>query len=334
MEILILLELEYREVLSNQNKNKKKTKHIPAIVPSYRIVSCLSLCHMLRDVINGEVPLNVRKRLTRCRIILRCRIITLRCRIIALAKPQKKKKKKKNLAQKLKKHEAIFRRLKLMGLNNISLLLLSKSVNIRHRYHTRVHTPAASEKLCKQFDKEVEEVMRTWLGKMSDKHISWCRLPVKKGGLGLPSSAETRNAAYNSSKRVSLERCKINSARLTHDEEMMRESEVVSDDGAVTDAMLNQKVYQELTKKNEEVAPLVKACSEKGNHDWLQGRTRCIPSSFNDKDTVSVPCWFLYLVDFLLRLLKHVRSSSEIWKTLHGRHRGDIGKSSAGYPEG
>ena len=60
---------------------------------------------------------------------------------------------------------------------------------------------------------------------------------------------------------------------------MMRESEVVSDDGAVTDAMLNQKVYQELTKKNEEVAPLVKACSEKGNHDWLQGRTRCIPSS-------------------------------------------------------
>ena len=37
--------------------------------------SCLSLCHMLRDVINGEVPLNVRKRLTRCRII-------------ALAKPQ------------------------------------------------------------------------------------------------------------------------------------------------------------------------------------------------------------------------------------------------------
>ena len=183
------------------------------------------------------------------------------------------------LAQKLKKHETIFRRLKLMGLNNISLLLLSKSVNIRHRYHTRVHTPAASEKLCKQFDKEVEEVMRTWLGKMSDKHISWCRLPVKKGGLGLPSSAETRNAAYNSSKRVSLERCKINSARLTHDEEMMRESEVVSDDGAVTDAMLNQKVYQELTKKNEEVAPLVKACSEKGNHDWLQGRTRCIPSS-------------------------------------------------------
>ena len=37
--------------------------------------SCLSLCHMLRDVINGEVPLNVRKRLTRCGII-------------ALAKPQ------------------------------------------------------------------------------------------------------------------------------------------------------------------------------------------------------------------------------------------------------
>ena len=32
-------------------------------------VSCLSLCHMVRDVINGEVPLSVRKRLTRCRII-------------------------------------------------------------------------------------------------------------------------------------------------------------------------------------------------------------------------------------------------------------------------
>ena len=31
--------------------------------------SCLSLCHMFRDVINGEVPQSVRKRLTRCRII-------------------------------------------------------------------------------------------------------------------------------------------------------------------------------------------------------------------------------------------------------------------------
>ena len=31
--------------------------------------SSLSLCHMIRDVINGEIPLCVRKRLTRCRII-------------------------------------------------------------------------------------------------------------------------------------------------------------------------------------------------------------------------------------------------------------------------
>ena len=31
--------------------------------------SCLSLCHMLRDVINGEVANSVRVRLTRCRII-------------------------------------------------------------------------------------------------------------------------------------------------------------------------------------------------------------------------------------------------------------------------
>ena len=31
--------------------------------------TCLSLCHMVRDVINGEIPSSVRKRLTRCRII-------------------------------------------------------------------------------------------------------------------------------------------------------------------------------------------------------------------------------------------------------------------------
>ena len=31
--------------------------------------ACLSLCHMIRDVINGDVPVSVRKRLTRCRII-------------------------------------------------------------------------------------------------------------------------------------------------------------------------------------------------------------------------------------------------------------------------
>ena len=182
------------------------------------------------------------------------------------------------LTQKLEKHEAIFRSLKRMGLNNISLLLLSKSVNIRYRYHTRVHTPIASEKLCKKFDSDVEAVLNTWLGKMTDKHIAWCRLPLKKGGLGLPSSTGSRTSAYNSSKRVSLEQCKPKSARLTCDEGIAQDSESVND-GSATEAMLNQKTYQELTKKNEELAPLVKACSEKGNHDWLQGKTRYIPSS-------------------------------------------------------
>ena len=51
------------------------------------------------------------------------------------------------LIEKLEKHKTIFRRLEIMGANNISMRLLSKYVNVRHNYHMQVHRPHASQEL-------------------------------------------------------------------------------------------------------------------------------------------------------------------------------------------
>ena len=49
------------------------------------------------------------------------------------------------LFQQLVRNTEAFRRLKLMGANNVSLLLLSKSMNVRHQYAIRVHEPTLTD---------------------------------------------------------------------------------------------------------------------------------------------------------------------------------------------
>ena len=85
----------------------------------------------------------------------------------------------------LQKHQSAFRRLKKMGINNVSTLLLSKCVNIRHRYHIRVHDPQQTLDMASNFDAEVNKTLKAWLGNLTDRQISWLRLPTRKGGLGI-----------------------------------------------------------------------------------------------------------------------------------------------------
>ena len=75
------------------------------------------------------------------------------------------------LIDSLRKHNDMFRRLKLMGTNNISCKLLAKCVNVRQNYHLRVHNPDASKALAKEFDQEIEHVLESWFGPIS-KEIS------------------------------------------------------------------------------------------------------------------------------------------------------------------
>ena len=110
------------------------------------------------------------------------------------------------LLEKLKKHEAIFRRLKAMGANNISLLLLARCVNVRHRYHIRVHRPQECFELTKQFDQQVDDVLNTWFGPLDIHQKALARLPVKEGGLGLTPSVILRKSAYEASQHAALER--------------------------------------------------------------------------------------------------------------------------------
>ena len=45
----------------------------------------------------------------------------------------------------------------------------------------------------------------------------------------------------------------------------------------VTEAVANQRAHKELLK-DKDLSPLVQVCSEKGNNDWLQAKSRYIPS--------------------------------------------------------
>ena len=118
------------------------------------------------------------------------------------------------LIRTLEKHHTIFRRLKKMGANNASLLLLSRSVNVRHRYHVRVHKPEASLELAQKFDHEIKNVVTSWLGPLSPEQEMIARLPLKKGGLGIPATEPLRNAAYTSSRHAVFEHQKTFSARM------------------------------------------------------------------------------------------------------------------------
>ena len=82
-----------------------------------------------------------------------------------------------------------------------------------HRYHMRVHNPDSSLQLTRNFDKEVDNVLRSWLDtELSEEKLEWLRLPPKKGGIGLTPSEPIREVQFSKSKQAALERSKHLSA--------------------------------------------------------------------------------------------------------------------------
>ena len=84
----------------------------------------------------------------------------------------------------LRKHKTIFRRLRRMGANNVSYLILSKCVNVRQRYQIRTHAPEASGEMAKEFDSEVEDVLKAWLGPLTSDQVEWARFAAVDGWFG------------------------------------------------------------------------------------------------------------------------------------------------------
>ena len=187
------------------------------------------------------------------------------------------------LIRTLEKHHTIFRRLKKMGANNASLLLLSRSVNVRHRYHVRVHKPEASLELAQKFDHEIKNVVTSWLGPLSPEQEMIARLPLKKGGLGIPATEPLRNAAYTSSRHAVFEHQKTFSARMAQRMEppapagTLEESHKTPEDEVVTETKRATEIQTNFLK-NKEWAPTIKACSKKGSYEWLIGNRKIIPS--------------------------------------------------------
>ena len=170
-----------------------------------------------------------------------------------------------------------------MGANNVSLLLLSRCVNVRHRYHIRVHRPEETFEMAKSFDKQVQEVLTAWFGSMTPKQIAWARLPVKSGGLGLTPTDLLRKSAYEASRHSALERLNSYSVRapsLTSPSPVGNEDQITPPhDEFVTEAKLN-RVIKESLSKDTKIAPVLRAASEKGNSAWLHSTAKLVPSKF------------------------------------------------------
>ena len=184
----------------------------------------------------------------------------------------------------LNKSRAAFRRLETMGANNISLLLLSRCVNVRHRYQIRVHDPEVTLAVTQQFDAKVNEVLEKWFGKLTAKQISWARLPIRKGGLGLTPSEFIREAAFNKSKFSAMERTNLPSAlaetlylQPSQNPEGNESTERPPAEEATAEEAYNIEVRENLLK-DKHTASIILAASEKGNHSWITARTRLVSS--------------------------------------------------------
>ena len=193
---------------------------------------------------------------------------------------------KSGLFQQLVRNTEALRRLKLMGANNVSLLLLSKSMNVRHQYAIRVHEPTLSDAVSLSFDNNVEKVLHQWLGEMTKKQIELSRLPLKKGGLGLTSCHSIRAASYETSRYLALERKNSISARAGNmsnvsaimDNGMSQTAVVAPIDEVTTAAQLHQKAYEALKDHDPKLATILNATTRKGSYDWLQSNAKFVPT--------------------------------------------------------
>ena len=188
------------------------------------------------------------------------------------------------LIQSLTKHNDSFRRLKLMGVNNVSCNLLSRCINVRQAYHLRAHNPTASAELATRFDKEVENVLTSWFGHLSDEQIALLRMPTKKGGLGLTDCSSTREAAYRSSCHSVLERPINNSARTDGIRERNvgsadhLQSNIPPVDETTTAAQKHIKIWKKMTHEQSNIAKVLEKVTHKGNNGWTHSDARLIPS--------------------------------------------------------
>ena len=186
------------------------------------------------------------------------------------------------LVQMLQKHRTAFRRLQQMGANNVSVLLLSKCINVRHRYHIRVHHPENTSELTRQFDGEVSNTLSSWFGGLTEKQISWTRLPLKKGGLGITPSEPIREAAYTKSKQMATERpiylsapapCTGLATQLTTQPNHNNPS---ADEPTTED--LHHKYIRDKLMEEPRQADILRATSAKGSYTSLASSTRLVPS--------------------------------------------------------
>ena len=188
------------------------------------------------------------------------------------------------LIRQVNKHENGFRRLEKMGMNNISLLLLCKCVNVRLQYLMRVHEADNTDIATTKFDQKVEKVVESWVGPLTVDQKKIIRLPLRKGGFGLTACNPNRANAYAASRFSVLERLSSSSARTGTDMTATHNCipkktnlKIAPVDNETSSAIQHEKVWKEL-QLDPEIKPILQATSFKGNNDWLTSHVRYIPS--------------------------------------------------------
>ena len=118
---------------------------------------------------------------------------------------------------------------------------------------------------------EVTNTLKTWFGKLSANQISWARLPLKKGGLGLTPSEQIREAAFNKSKQQAMERPVYLSAPVCGFESSERtpmlsqgESQTPTDE-PTSEELYHQDIRDRLMETPRQ-ADIIRAASTKGNY--------------------------------------------------------------------
>ena len=171
-----------------------------------------------------------------------------------------------------------------MGINNISLLLLSKCVNVRLQYLMRVHEANATDKASLQFDHQVESIVEAWVGSLSSSQKKIMRLPVKKGGFGLTAYNPHRENAYAASRFSVLEHQSSSSVRTDKDMATAHPCipkatnlKITPVDNQTANAIHHDEALKEL-QQDPELKLILQANSFKGNNDWLLSHARYIPS--------------------------------------------------------
>ena len=185
-------------------------------------------------------------------------------------------------------------------MNNISLLLLCKCVNVRLQYLMRVHEADNTDIATTKFDQKVEKVVESWVGPLTVDQKKIISLPLRKGGFGLTACNPNRANAYAASRFSVLERLSSSSARTGTDMTATHNCipkktnlKIAPVDNETSSAIQHEKVWKEL-QLDPEIKPILQATSFKGNNDWLTSHVRYIPSHLFRRLCRSGPDFVIY----------------------------------------